>query len=101
MDNEAPSAPKRPRRHGWRRTLLKCAILVVSLGALGAGGLWWLVHHVGAPWFIPRFIFEWLVANAAPYALWIGGVLGAVVGFFGSVLVILIDAARGRLSKVA
>lgn len=101
MNDEAPSpSSKRARRHGWRRTLLKCAALIAALALVGSGGLWWLVHHVGAPWFIPRIVFEWLVANVAPYALWVGAILGAIVGFVASLFVIAVDAARGRLSKL-
>ena len=101
MNDDAPSPPKRSRRRGWRYTLLKCALVIATFAAVGGGGLWWLLHHVSAPWFIPRFIFVWLVENIAPYAAWVGGAVGAFLGFIASLFVIAFDAARGKLSKVS
>ncbi len=100
-DPRSPAPPPRPSwRRGWTYTLARCALLIGTLALLGGGGLWWLLHHVAPPWFVPRVVFEWLVATVAPYAAWVGAALGVVVGFFGSIGVVILDARRGRLSKV-
>ncbi len=99
MENE-PRDPRPTWRRGWLYTLFKCSLLMASLAAVGAGALWWLLHRVSPPWFIPRPVFEWLVDTLAPYAAWIGGALGAFVGFLGSLGVVVYDARKGRLSKV-
>lgn len=85
---------------GWSRTLLKCALTVAALAALGALGLWWLLHRVEMPWFIPRALIEWLMEHARPIALWLGAVLGALLGLLASVGIVVYDARKGRLSRV-
>jgi hypothetical protein len=71
-----------------------------TFAAVGAASLWWLLHRVGAPWFIPEVVFAWLVEVVAPYAAWVGGFVGLFFGFIASVIVIVVDASRGRLSKL-
>jgi hypothetical protein len=98
MDERTPQEKK--GRRGWPWTLFKCAMLFAAFAGLGAVGLWMLLHRIEPPWFIPRVVFAWLVEKAAPFAAWIGAALGAFVGFLGSVVVVIRDARKGRLSKV-
>lgn len=100
MRDDPRSRSKATGRRGWPWTLLKCAIVLGLFAAAGAASLWWLLHQVDAPWFIPRVVFAWLVAKVSPYAAWIGGAVGAFVGFLASLGVVIVDAKRGRLSKV-
>lgn len=95
-----PRNRKTSGRRGWPWTLLKCAIVFALFATAGAVSLWWLLHQVEAPWFIPRVVFEWLLSKVAPYAAWIGGAVGAFVGFLASLGVVIVDAKRGKLSKV-
>lgn len=99
MSNESRD-PEPAWRRGWLYTLVKCALLMAGLAALGAGGLWWLLHHVQPPWFVPRVVYEWILETVAPYAAWIGGILGAFLGLLGSLGVVAYDARKGRLTRV-
>lgn len=99
MDERTPPSPPKGRR-GWPWTLFKCAMLFAGFAAFGAVAIWMLLHRVEAPWFIPRIVFAWLIEKVAPYAAWIGGAIGAFFGFLGSVVVVIRDARKGRLSKV-
>lgn len=103
MDNDTPSRPApAPRwRRGWPWTLIKCALLTAITAAVGVVGMYYLVHSIEPPWYIPGPVYEWFMAHLAPYALWLGGIAGAFVGFLGSVGVVVYDAKRGRLSRVA
>lgn len=87
-------------RRGWGYTLLKCTIAVVALAALGAGSLWWLLNHIELPWFIPRELVAWIMEHVRPVALLLGAALGALAGLLTSVLIVVWDARRGRLSRV-
>jgi hypothetical protein len=87
-------------RRGWSWTLLKCLILTAALMAGGALALHLLLAAVVPPWYVPRPVYEWLLQNVRPYALWLGALLGGVVGFFGSVGVVLFDARRGNVARV-
>jgi len=75
-------------------------MLFVLFAALGALGLWMLLHRIEAPWFIPRVVFAWLVEKVAPIAAWVGAVLGAFMGFLAAVVVVIRDARKGRLSRL-
>ena len=92
--------PETPPRRGWTWTILKCALLITVSAALFAGALYWMVHLVTPPWFVPKFIFEWVVTHLTPYALAAGGVFGAFLGFLGAPFVVFNDARRGRLTRV-
>lgn len=98
-DSERGSLPPQ-RRYGWPYTLAKCALVTAGSGALGAGALWWLLHRLDRPWFIPGPVFRWLVEVVLPYALWVGGAVGVFVGLLFSVGVVAYDARRGRLTRV-
>ncbi len=92
--------PPPPPRGGWLRTLARCVGVTALLSALGAAALWWLLHRVAPPWFLPRAVFEWLLAHVAPYAAWLGAIVGAIAGFLTSVGILSWDARRGRLSRL-
>src|SRR5690242_8284830 len=89
------------RAPGWGPTLLKCAVLMASLAAVGALALHLLLQRVVPPWYVPRVVFEWLVTHPRPYALALGAAAGAFAGFLGSIGVVVWDARKGRLTRVA
>jgi len=87
-------------RHGWTWTALKCLTLTAALMGLGALALHLLLGAVVPPWYLPNPVFEWLMENVRPWALWLGAALGGFLGFLGSVGVVLFDARKGRLPRV-
>ncbi|MBK6533914.1 MAG: hypothetical protein IPF99_31350 [Deltaproteobacteria bacterium] len=87
-------------RRGWSYTALKCLVLTAALMGVGALALHLLLATVAPPWYVPRPVFEWLMENVRPYALWLGAALGGFVGFLGSLGVVVFDARRGRLKRV-
>lgn len=95
MEDNKPA----PRR-GWSWTLVKCLALMAVFMGLGALALHLLLAAVVPPWYVPKAVFEWLMENVRPYALGLGAALGGVVGFFGSVGVVVYDARKGRLTRV-
>ena len=94
------SEPTPTWRRGWTYTALKCLALTAVLTGLGALALHLLLGAVVPPWFVPKPVFEWVMENLRPYALWLGAALGAFVGFLGSLGVVAFDARRGRLTRV-
>jgi hypothetical protein len=99
MEPTTPEAPS-TRRPGWSWTLLKCLILTAVLAAGGALALHLLLASVVPPWYVPKPVFEWLMQNVRPIALWLGAALGGFVGFLGSIGVVVFDARRGKLTRV-
>ena len=95
MDTTTPSW-----RNGWTWTALKCLTLTAALMGLGALTLHLLLGAVVPPWYLPKPVFEWLMENVRPWALWLGAALGGFVGFLGSIGVVLFDARKGRLPRV-
>ncbi len=87
-------------RRGWTWTAIKCLTLTAALMGLGALALHLLLGTLVPPWYIPKPVFEWLMENVRPYALWLGAALGGFVGFLGSLGVVLFDARKGRLPRV-
>lgn len=87
-------------RRGWTWTALKCLTLTAVLMGLGALTLHLLLGAVVPPWYLPKPVFEWLMENVRPWALWLGAALGGFVGFLGSIGVVLFDARKGRLPRV-
>ena len=70
---------------------LRTRVIYAVIGFVIAAGLGWTFHAQ---------VFEWLMENVRPYALWLGAALGGFVGFLGSVGVVVFDARRGRLKRV-
>ncbi|MBK8697552.1 MAG: hypothetical protein IPN17_36215 [Deltaproteobacteria bacterium] len=58
-------------RRGWTWTAIKCFTLTAALMGLGALALHLLLGTVVPPWYIPKPVFEWLMENVRPYALWL------------------------------
>lgn len=98
-DDTPPSAATRERR-GWSWALIKCLITTFVSTLLGAFGLWAVVRWAELPWYIPKAIYDWLMENVAPLAPYIGGAVGLLVGLALSVLIVVVDAMRGKLSRV-
>ncbi|MBL8601730.1 MAG: hypothetical protein JNK72_07390 [Myxococcales bacterium] len=95
---ETPAAA--PARRGWGYTLLKCFLSTMTLAALGAAGVFFLLRGAEAPWFIPEAVFAWLHGAFWPVAMAVGAVLGGLLGLPLSVLIVIADASRGRLKKL-
>ncbi len=98
MTDEAP-IPGGGRR-GWGWTLARCGLATAILAVLGAVGLYWLLGAWTPPWWVPGPVLDWLFDTIRPYALLVGAFLGALLGLPVSVLIVVFDARRGRLTRL-
>jgi len=87
-------------RRGWGWTLARCGLATVLLAALGAAALYWVLGALTPPWWVPKPVLDWLFETVRPYALLVGALLGGALGLPTSVLIVVRDARRGRLSRV-
>ena len=100
-DLESPPPPSVPSvRRGWSWALTKCFFVTLFTTLGGALGMWALARWFELPWYLPKPVYDWLMENVIPIAPYIGAFLGALLGLGLSVLVILTDAMRGKLSKI-
>lgn len=89
-------------RRGWTWTLIKCGATTLTLAIAGTVALVALLRSLlgRLPGWLPeswtRWLFEWLLAH-----IWfVGPVIGALVGLLVSAGIVVIDAKRGRLTRV-
>jgi hypothetical protein len=87
-------------RRGWAWTLGRCGLATALLAALGAGVLYFLLTRLTPPWWVPQPVLEWLLTTVRPYALLLGALLGGALGVPVSVVIVVRDARRGRLSRL-
>lgn len=95
-----PTDGVRDDRHGWPFTLGKCAFVTSGSTAVMAVTFWWILRHLDRPWFIPVPVYQWLIETVLPYALWVGGALGLFFGVISSIGIVVLDARRGRLTRL-
>ena len=89
-------------RTGWTWTLIKCATTIAAAAVAASGVLFWLISKLleKLPGWLPaswaRWAFEWLLSH-----LWfIGPIVGVFVGLIVSAGIVLVDAKRGKLTKI-
>ncbi len=103
MDNDTDAKPaRRPQRRGWTWTLIKCGIAMVLSAIVGTIALMVLLHALltKLPGWLPsswaRWLFEWVLHH-----VWfVGPLVGLVLGSLVSVAIVIVDAKRGRLTRV-
>ena len=91
------------QRRGWTWTLIKCAVATI-LSAI-AGGLALFVVLRGLlghlPGWLPASWAAWLFGWLLRHVWFVGPILGALVGLLVSTAIVVIDAKRGRLRRIA
>ena len=90
------------QRRGWAWTLIKCAVATVISAVAGGVALLMLLRGLlgHLPGWLPSSWAMWLFGWLLRHVWFVGPLLGAVVGLLLSTAIVVIDAKRGRLSRV-
>jgi hypothetical protein len=108
VDDDSTPAPQSARattprrRGGWGWTLVKCAIAVVVSALAGGVALFVLLHGLldRLPGWLPRSWMRWLFEWVLRHVWFVGPAIGVLLGLVVSTVIIVVDAKRGRLSRL-
>jgi hypothetical protein len=89
-------------RRGWTWTLIKCGVATLVLAVAGTLALIAVLRNLldRLPGWLPeswsRWLFEWILGH-----VWfVGPVIGVLVGLLVSAGIVVVDAKRGKLTRV-
>jgi hypothetical protein len=96
-------APRFPsRRRGWTWTLVKCAVAMITAALVATVALVAFLRSLlgWLPGWLPNSWAEWLFTWMLKHVWFVGPILGLLIGALISVGIVVVDAKRGRLTRI-